>query len=230
MEEEHSLQKSFSEYPQTLSERGKLSESGKIPAWMLNEDLCARVEKAFSMYLKRISPTVIAEEFINPKTGKPLSTQQIWRYIKMARQAREFIFTNDIKHLVQEQVEARRGIIAELRQQLELLRMPYMQYDERTGQYEPVPSERGLTWTDKDAKASVEILKAIGEQEEAIESLFGLSKSRPPLTVSVESGEGSSVSVIQVAGKVSSAKGSPPVLERASSVVEAEEWNVIEGD
>ena len=190
----------ITEHTDKLMQQGRLGEDGKvIPSWMLDEQKCARVEAIFKMYLQRVPILEIAQKFINPETGKPISIATVNREIQRGRSARAMIFTDNFKDFIQDQVEARRHIIRGLYEQIELLRAPYMEFNLETGQYESVPSDSSLIWTGLEAKVVVDIYKAIGEQEQAVESLLGMNKSRPSL-INIEVGESSDVSVIQVEG------------------------------
>ena len=80
-----------------------------------------------------------------------------------------------LENKIESQVSARRRIIADAREQLRLLRSPRLEYATDTDSYEPVMDyDCEIQWTDKDVKASADLLRLISEQEKAIEELLGL--------------------------------------------------------
>ena len=168
-----------------------------LPGWIMDDEIRERVESVFEMYIQRVPIKEIARRTINPDTNRPISITQVWKDLRRAREVRAIMFRDKMNDILEEQVAARHNIVRELREQLSLMRTPYMEYSSESGRYEPVMSDSQIYWGDKEAKAAAEILKQIGEQEKAIEDLYGLRDSRPSL-VNAQPGSSQSISIVQM--------------------------------
>ena len=161
--------------------RDKLSKTQtgeKVPSWVLNEDVTNRITEIYGLYLQKYTVEEIRKRFINPATNLPYSRGQVERDIKRAREMKVHIFRENLEELIEEQIEVHRQLIRDYREQLRLLRAPLLDYNTETRQYESGPGDDRILWTALESKASLEILKAISEEESKIEGLMGFAQQK----------------------------------------------------
>ena len=156
----------------------KTQPGERVPSWMLNEEITHRVVEIYRLHLQRYTIDDIRQRFINPQTNLPISRGQVERDIKRAREMRVNLFRENMEDTILEQIEAHRQLIRDYREQLRLIRSPVLNYNEETRQYESVPGTEPMVWTGFESRASLDLLKAISEEESKIEGLMGLAQQK----------------------------------------------------